>query len=111
MMERQGQLQPRAPISEGPAEPPPQQCPGRRVVSFLVGLDWAATTYAVCVIDAADTVRWRETVPYSAMGLAEPVRRLSRCGSPPITPVAFVTRYTKPQSAGPLVERLRAVRS
>ena len=26
---------------------------------FFIGLDWAATTHAVCVIDETGAVRWR----------------------------------------------------
>jgi len=58
-------------------------------MSFFVGLDWAATTHAVCVLDEAGTVRWRGTVAHSAAGLAELVQRLSRCGPPATLPVAL----------------------
>jgi transposase len=58
-------------------------------MSFFVGLDWAATTHAVCVIDEAGTVRWRGAVAHSAAGLAELVQRLSRCGPPATLPVAL----------------------
>ncbi|MGH7264905.1 MAG: IS110 family transposase [Candidatus Rokuibacteriota bacterium] len=56
---------------------------------FFVGLDWAATTHAVCVIDEAGTVRWRGTVPHSAAGLDELVQRVTRFGSPASLPVAL----------------------
>lgn len=56
---------------------------------FFVGLDWAATTHAVCVIDEAGTVRWRGTVPHSAAGLAELVLRLHRFGAPTPLSVAL----------------------
>ena len=34
---------------------------------FFVGLDWAATAHAVCVIDAAGTIHWRGGVPQSSL--------------------------------------------
>ena len=40
-------------------------------MAFFVGLDWAATTHAVCVLDETGTVRWRGTVPHTAAGLTE----------------------------------------
>jgi transposase len=58
-------------------------------MSFFVGLDWAATTHAVCVITETGTVRWRGTVPHSAAGLAELIQRLRRLGPPPTLPVAL----------------------
>jgi hypothetical protein len=47
-------------------------------MTFFVGLDWAATTHAVCVLDQTGLVRWRGTVPHSADGLAELVQILAR---------------------------------
>lgn len=58
-------------------------------MSFFVGLDWAATTHAVCVIDEAGAVRWRGTVSHSAAGLAELVQRVARFGPPASLPVAL----------------------
>jgi transposase len=58
-------------------------------MSFFVGLDWAATTHAVCVIDEVGTVRWRGTVSHSAAGLAELVHRVTRFGPPASLPVAL----------------------
>jgi hypothetical protein len=58
-------------------------------MSFFVGLDWAATTHAVCVIDETGAVRWRGTVPHSAAGLAELVQRGLRFGPPASLPVAL----------------------
>ena len=40
-------------------------------MTFFVGLDWAARTHAVCVLDETGTIRWRGTVPHTAAGLAE----------------------------------------
>jgi transposase len=58
-------------------------------MTFFVGLDWAATTHAVCVITETGTVRWRGTVPHSATGLAELIQRLRRLGAPPTLPIAL----------------------
>jgi len=58
-------------------------------MTFFVGLDWAATTHAVCVIDETGTVRWRGTVAHSAAGLAELVQRLNRFGASATLPVAL----------------------
>jgi transposase len=58
-------------------------------MTFFVGLDWAATTHAVCVLDDTGTVRWRGTVAHSAAGLAELVQRLGRFGPPATLPVAL----------------------
>jgi transposase len=49
---------------------------------FFVGLDWASTEHAVCVLDHAARVHWRGTVGHSAAGLAELVARLRRFGPP-----------------------------
>ncbi len=58
-------------------------------MTFFAGLDWAATTHAVCVIDETGTVRWRGTVAHTAAGWAELVQRLNRCGPPATLPVAL----------------------
>jgi transposase len=55
----------------------------------FVGLDWAATTHAVCVIDETGTVRWRGTVPHTAAGLTALVQHLRRFGAPASLPVAL----------------------
>jgi transposase len=47
-------------------------------VECRAGLDWAATTRALCVVDDADGVVVRLEVPYSAAGLAALIRRLAR---------------------------------
>lgn len=46
----------------------------------FVGLDWAAHTHAVCVIDAAGSVLDRFEVTHDHDGLAELMRRLARWG-------------------------------
>ena len=58
-------------------------------MSFFVGLDWAATTHAVCVIDETGSVRWRGTVSHTAAGLAELSQRLTRLGASATLPVAL----------------------
>jgi transposase len=55
----------------------------------FVGLDWAATTHAVCVIDETGTVRWRGTVPHTAAGLTALVQHLRRFGAPASLPGAL----------------------
>lgn len=58
-------------------------------MSFFVGLDWAATLHAVCILDETGTVHWRGTVPHTAAGLTELVHRLTRLGAPATVPVAL----------------------
>jgi transposase len=55
----------------------------------FVGLDWASTAHAVCVLDSIGTVQWRGSVPHSAEGLAELVRRLRQFGPPATVQVAI----------------------
>lgn len=56
---------------------------------FFVGLDWAATAHAVCVIDDRGSIQWQGAVPHSAAGLAELVRRLHGFGPPAALRVAI----------------------
>jgi len=56
---------------------------------FFVGLDWAATAHAVCVIDDQGAVHWQGTVAHSPAGLAELRRRLAHFGPPPTLAVAI----------------------
>jgi transposase len=58
-------------------------------MTFFVGLDWAATTHAVCVLGETGAVRWRGTIPHSAAGLAALVQRLRRFGPPATLTVAL----------------------
>src|SRR5881296_1411018 len=91
-MTRQELDRSRAPISERPAGPLTSQCLAvrwRNAMAICVGLDWAATAHAVCVLDPTGTVRWRGSVPHSAEGLAELVRRLRQFGPPPTVRVAI----------------------
>ncbi len=56
---------------------------------FFVGIDWAAATHAVCVLDADGRKVAAFTVEHSAAGLADLTRRLSRHGQPETMPVAI----------------------
>lgn len=47
-----------------------------------VGIDWGSQEHAVCVLHADGSVLTQFTVPHTAAGLAELVRRLARCGPP-----------------------------
>lgn len=57
--------------------------------SFFVGIDWASTTHAVCVLDATGQRVAAFTVAHSADGLAGLVRRLARLGEPDTLPIAI----------------------
>src|SRR6266853_816593 len=56
---------------------------------FFTGIDWAAQTHAVCVIDAGGTITAEFTVEHSADGIALLIRRLARYGTPGDMPVAI----------------------
>jgi Transposase len=56
---------------------------------FFVGLDWASTAHAVCVIDEQGRIQWQGTIPHSAAGLAECVRRLHGFGRPEARRIAI----------------------
>jgi transposase len=56
---------------------------------FFTGIDWAAQTHAVCVMDAAGTIVAGFTIEHSADGIAALVRRLARYGIPGDMPVAI----------------------
>jgi len=56
---------------------------------FFVGIDWAAASHAVCVLDAAGRPVAAFTVEHSAAGLAELIRRLARLGDPEQMPVSI----------------------
>ena len=45
---------------------------------FFTGIDWAAETHAVCVMDAAGKIVAEFTIEHSADGIALLVRRLAR---------------------------------
>ncbi len=56
---------------------------------FFTGIDWAAETHAVCVLDAAGTIAAEFTIEHSADGIAALLRRLARYGPPGGLPVAL----------------------
>jgi transposase len=58
-------------------------------VAFFVGIDWAAASHAVCVLDATGRRVASFTVAHSADGLAGLVAHLSRIAAPEAMPVAI----------------------
>ena len=56
---------------------------------FFTGIDWAAETHAVCVMDAAGTIVAEFTIDHSADGIALLIGRLARYGTPGGMPVAI----------------------
>ena len=56
---------------------------------FFTGIDWAAETHAVCVMDAGGTIVAEFTIEHSADGIATLIRRLARYGEPGDMPVAI----------------------
>src|ERR1022692_3865644 len=56
---------------------------------FFTGIDWAAETHAVCVLDAAGKIVAEFAVEHSADGIAVLLRRLARLGDPGGLPVAI----------------------
>jgi transposase len=56
---------------------------------FFVGIDWAAATHAVCVLDNDGRKVAAFTVEHTADGLAGLARRLARHGGPDLIPIAI----------------------
>ena len=56
---------------------------------FFTGIDWAAETHAVCVMDAGGKIAAEFTIEHSADGIALLIRRLARYGEPGGMPVAI----------------------
>ena len=56
---------------------------------FFTGIDWAAETHAVCVMDAAGKIAAEFTIEHSADGIATLIRRLARYGVSGDMPVAI----------------------
>lgn len=56
---------------------------------FFTGIDWAAETHAVCVLDAGGKIAAEFTIEHSADGIATLARRLARYGAPGDLPVAI----------------------
>ena len=52
-------------------------------VLFYVGIDWAAETHAVCVLDATGRIRAQFTIGHTAAGFADLLRRLARLAGDP----------------------------
>ena len=55
---------------------------------FFTGIDWAAESHAVCVLDASGKVAAEFIIEHSADGIALLLRRLARYGDPGVMPVA-----------------------
>jgi len=55
----------------------------------FTGIDWAAATHAVCVMNAAGKIITEFTIEHSADGIAALIRRLARFGDPGDLPVAI----------------------
>ena len=58
-------------------------------MKYFVGLDWASTAHAACVIDEEGTVLAQLEVQHTAEGLRELLARLARTASPQRLPVAI----------------------
>jgi transposase len=56
---------------------------------FFVGIDWAAATHAVCVLDETGRRVAAFTVEHSAAGLTDLTRRLARLGDPDTMPIGI----------------------
>jgi transposase len=56
---------------------------------FFVGIDWAARTHAVCVLDPAGRPVAAFTIEHTAAGFTALIRRLARLGPPGEVPVAI----------------------
>jgi transposase len=56
---------------------------------FFTGIDWAAETHAVCVLDAAGKIAAGFTIEHSADGIATLIRRLACYGQAGDLPVAI----------------------
>jgi transposase len=69
---------------------------------MFVGLDWASTAHALCVVDEEGVVVERFGFPHSERGLREAIARLVRLAPPAELPVAIE------RPSGLLVERLLA---
>ena len=56
---------------------------------FFTGIDWAAETHAVCVLDAAGKIAAEFVIEHSADGIATLIRQLARYGEAGEMPVAI----------------------
>ena len=57
--------------------------------AFFTGIDWAAASHAVCVVDNAGHVKCQFIIEHSAAGFAGLIRRLAALGEPAGVPVAI----------------------
>ncbi len=57
--------------------------------SYLVGIDWASDKHDVCVLDLSGALVDAFTIPHTAGGLSELIRRLRRVSSPAQLPIAI----------------------
>ena len=76
---------------------------------FFTGIDWAAETHAVCVMDAGGKIVAEFTIEHSADGIALLIGRLARYGTPGGMPVAI--ERPNGRLAGLLLEAAAARRS
>ncbi len=56
---------------------------------FFVGIDWAAKTHAVCVLDPTGKLVAAFTTAHTAAGFTGLIRRLAKLGAPGEVPVAI----------------------
>ncbi len=56
---------------------------------FFTGIDWAAATHAVCVMDAAGKITAEFAIAHSADGITQLIRRLAGYGDPAGIPIAI----------------------
>ncbi|MFB9830807.1 IS110 family transposase [Actinoallomurus acaciae] len=56
---------------------------------FFVGIDWAASEHAVCVMDEAGKIVAEFTIKHTADGIAQLVRRLAKYGDSEQVPIAI----------------------
>ena len=56
---------------------------------FFTGIDWAAETHAVCVMNAGGKIAAEFMIEHSADGIATLIRRLARHGMAGVMPVAI----------------------
>jgi transposase len=57
--------------------------------AFYVGVDWAATTHAVCVLDPAGKRVAAFSIEHTAVGFTALIQRLARLGAPDTMPVGI----------------------
>ncbi len=59
------------------------------IALFFVGIDWAAESHAVCVMDQAGKVVARFTIDHSADGITTLIRRLAKYAAAEDIPIAI----------------------